>query len=166
MDSPHDELALYERAIEGLELCIGELHDQAVRVADEYMKFVDSVEAKSTGWESRSALQLSCTKKGNHLDLKWTGIKWFGPRNARTSLRMKIQRNAETLAYTQDKLKLYAKEWEISSVLAAEEKLQVIRRKGKHIVKAIISVRNAIKMAKARGGSLPEESDETSVQDD
>ena len=45
-----DELALYEDAIQGLERCIAVLYGQAVIEAEEYMKFVDGVEAKATGW--------------------------------------------------------------------------------------------------------------------
>ena len=59
-----DELALYEDAIQGLERCIEVLYGQAMVAADEYMSFVDRVEAKATGWESRSTLQLSCTRMG------------------------------------------------------------------------------------------------------
>ena len=35
-----------------------DLYDQAVIAADDYMAFVDREEARATGWESRSALQL------------------------------------------------------------------------------------------------------------
>ena len=139
---------MYGKAIEHLESCLGHLHDQAALLADDYMAFVDHVAAKSTGWEYRSALQLSCTRKGNHLDLKWTGVKWYGPKNARTSVRIAIKRNAE-LAYTPEKLKVYAKSWEIDKVIETEKQLHIIRRKAKHLVKAIISVRNAMRVSKA-----------------
>lgn len=147
--------------MEALELCIGELYGQAVAVQDDYMSFVDGVEANAKGWQSRSTLQLSCTKKGNHLDLKWTGVKWYGKQSARTSIRISIPKNATTLGYTEDKLKVFAKEWEIAEVMKAEQKLQVIRRQARHVVKAIISVRNAIKVAKANPGEAPLPDDET-----
>ena len=148
MDSPACEQMMYATAIQHLESCLGHLHDQAALLADDYMAFVDHVEGKSTGWESRSALQLSCTRKGNHLDLKWTGVKWYGPKNARTSVRIAIKRNAE-LAYTSEKLKVYAKSWEIDKVIETEKQLHIIRRKAKHLVKAIMSVRNAMRVSKA-----------------
>ena len=147
-----DELALYEDAIQGLERCIAVLYGQAVIEAEEYMKFVDGVEAKATGWESRSTLQLSCTRKGNHLDLKWTGIRWFGLKNNRQFIRVRIAINEETMTYARDRLKTFAKEWEIDEVVKTEKKLQSIRRKSKHIVKAIVNTRNAIRVLKAQKG--------------
>ncbi|RYE40860.1 MAG: hypothetical protein EOP24_39210 [Hyphomicrobiales bacterium] len=144
-----NEAELYESAKDALEECIGELYHQAVEVSDAYLAFVDGVEKKAKGWQERSSLQLSCTRKGNHLDLRWTGLKWFGKTSERSSLRITIARNTATQGYTFDKLKVFAKEWEIDEVMKAEEKLQVIRRKSQHLVKAIISVRNAIKVLKA-----------------
>ena len=155
-----DELALYEDAIQGLERCIAVLYGQAVIEAEEYMKFVDGVEAKATGWESRSTLQLSCTRKGNHLDLKWTGIRWFGQKNNRQSIRVRIAINEESMTYAKDRLNTFAKEWEIDEVMKTEKKLQSIRRKSKHIVKAIINTRNAIRVLKAQKGDEVESEEE------
>lgn len=156
-----NDVNLYQASIEALETCIGELYDQAADVSGAYLKFVDHVEANAKGWQSRSTLQLSCTRKGNHLDLKWTGVKWYGKQSARTSIRVSIPKNTTTMAYTEDKLKVFAKEWEIEEVMKAEQKLQVIRRKSRHIVKAIISVRNAIRVAKANSETdMPEDEDQ------
>ena len=155
-----DELALYEDAIQGLERCIAVLYGQAVIEAEEYMKFVDGVEAKATGWESRSTLQLSCTRKGNHLDLKWTGIRWFGQKNNRQSIRVRIAINEESMTYAKDRLNTFAKEWEIDEVMKTEKKLQSIRRKAKHIVKAIVNTRNAIRVLKAQKGDEVEAEEE------
>ena len=158
---PMSEQSLYDAPIAALEQCISDLYDQAHEVSDSYMSFVDGVEGSAKGWQSRSTLQLSCTRKGNHLDLKWTGVRWFGKQSARTSIRVHIAKNATTLGYTEDKLKVFAKEWEIAEVMKAEQKLQVIRRQARHIVKAIISVRNAIKVAKANPGDSTLADDET-----
>ena len=155
-----DELVLYEDAIQGLERCIEVLYGQAMVAADEYMSFVDRVEAKATGWESRSTLQLSCTRKGNHLDLKWTGIRWFGQKNNRQSIRVRIAINEESMTYAKDRLNTFAKEWEIDEVMKTEKKLQSIRRKSKHIVKAIINTRNAIRVLKAQKGNEVEAEEE------
>ena len=155
-----DELALYEDAIQGLERCIEVLYGQAMVAADEYMSFVDRVEAKATGWESRSTLQLSCTRKGNHLDLKWTGIRWFGQKNNRQSIRVRIAINEESMTYAKDRLNTFAKEWEIDEVMKTEKKLRSIRRKAKHIVKAIINTRNAIRVLKAQKGDEIEAEEE------
>ena len=159
-----DELALYEDAIQGLERCIEVLYGQAMVAADEYMSFVDRVEAKATGWESRSTLQLSCTRKGNHLDLKWTGIRWFGQKNNRQSIRVRIAINEESMTYAKDRLNTFAKEWEIDKVMETEAKLHVIRRKAKHIVKSMMYVRNAVKVYKAAGGDGSDSSEEEAVE--
>ena len=126
-----DELALYEDAIQGLERCIAVLYGQAVIAAEEYMKFVDGVEAKATGWESRSTLQLSCTRKGNHLDLKWTGIRWFGQKNNRQSIRVRIAINEESMTYAKDRLNTFAREWEIDEVMKTEKKASIHQTKVK-----------------------------------
>ena len=137
-----------------------DLYDQAVIAADDYMAFVDREEARATGWESRSALQLSCVRRGNHLDLKWTGVRWYGPKNNRKMVRVRITTVGETMSYSKDKLSLFAKEWEIDEVMKTEKKLQSIRRKAKHIVKAIINTRNAIRVLKAQKGDEIEAEEE------
>ena len=129
-----------------------ELYDQAVIAAEDYMTFVDRQEAKATGWESRSTLQLSCVRRGNHLDLKWTGVRWYGSKNNRKMVRVRITTVGDTMSYSKDKLTPFAKEWEIDKVMETEAKLHVIRRKAKHIVKSMMYVRNAVKVYKATGG--------------
>ena len=54
----------------------------------------------------------------------------------------------------------FAKEWEIDEVMKTEKKLQSIRRKAKHIVKAIINTRNAIRVLKAQKGDEVEAEEE------
>ena len=61
-------------AIQAVERCIEELYNQAAEITDDYLSFVDGVEAKSKGRKNRSNLQLSCIKKGNHSDIRWVGI--------------------------------------------------------------------------------------------
>jgi hypothetical protein len=160
MNLPRTEPERYEDAMTALEACIMDLYDQAVIAADDYMAFVDREEARATGWESRSALQLSCVRRGNHLDLKWTGVRWYGPKNNRKMVRVRITTVGETMSYSKDKLSLFAKEWEIDKVMETEAKLHVIRRKAKHIVKSMMYVRNAVKVYKATGGDGGDASEE------
>lgn len=77
-----------------------ELYDQAVIAAEDYMTFVDRQEAKATGWESRSTLRLSCVRRGNHLDLKWTGVRWYGSKNNRKMVRVRITTVGDTMSYS------------------------------------------------------------------
>ena len=53
----------------------------------------------------------------------------------------------------------FAKEWEIDEVMKTEKKLQSMR-KAKHIVKAIINTRNAIRVLKAQKGDEIEAEEE------
>lgn len=151
MNLPPDELSAYEVAMEALENCITSLHHQAATLADDYLRHVDAMEAKNKGWESRSNLQLSCARKGNHLDLKCTGVKWYGPKGSRHSLHIAISKSKDTLGYSEDKLKPYAKEWELELVMETAAKLQLIRRKATHTVKSIVSLRHAIRLVKTKG---------------
>ena len=75
-----------------------------------------------------------------------------GPKNNRQFIRVRIAINEETMTYARDRLKTFAKEWEIDEVVMTEKKLQSIRRKSKHIVKAIVNTRNAIRVLKAQKG--------------
>ena len=160
MKLPRTEAERYEDAMTALEACIMELYDQAVVTAEDYMTFVDRQEAKATGWESRSTLQLSCVRRGNHLDLKWTGVRWYGSKNNRKMVRVRITTVGDTMSYSKDKLTPFAKEWEIDKVMETEAKLHVIRRKAKHIVKSMMYVRNAVKVYKATGGDGGDASEE------
>ena len=94
------------------------------------------------------------------MDLKWTGIRWFGQKNNRQSIRVRIAINEESMTYAKDRLNTFAKEWEIDEVMKTEKKLRSIRRKAKHIVKAIINTRNAIRVLKAQKGDEVEAEEE------
>lgn len=148
MEQPSSDESVYALAMDAIEACSRTLFDDAVRIQDDYLSFVDGVEAKAKGWESRSNLQLSCTKKGNSLDLKWTGIKWYGPKANRVSMRVPIKKNSDGFSYGTDKLKVYAKDWELDKVVETEKKLQVVRRKAKHLVNAAASIRNVMRFPK------------------
>lgn len=136
-------MQIYEDGIAALVKCIDELHNEAETFAAKYWDFVNFYEKKTSGWESRSALQLSCFRRGNHLEIKWTGVKWYGSKAKRTSLRIAIAKNSETFSYHESKLKVHAKEWEIEMVKETELKLQSIRRQAHHVVRAIMSIRSA-----------------------
>ena len=127
------------------------LFDQALRVHDEYLAFVASHEKTRSEVPGSSGVQLSCTRKGNHLDLKWTGVKWYGPKGKRVSKWIVIAKNKEKNSYSIEKIRPFAQEWEVDKILETEEKLTRIRRKAAHLVKGITAVRNAIRVAAADG---------------
>ena len=55
----------HDKGIESLEEIVSDLYDEAMRIADHYWDAVTAHEHRSTGYESRSALELSCVKRGN-----------------------------------------------------------------------------------------------------
>jgi len=142
------------------------LHDQALRASDAYLSFVDHMERKSDTVDKHSNIQLSVTRKGNHLEIKWTGIKWYGPRGKRVSKWIPIQKNKEKQSYSLDKLKPHTQEWELDMVLMTEEKMTRIRRKASHLVKGIMGIRNAMRVSKADGDAAVDIEDDDTPKDD
>ena len=131
----------YDKAIDGLAACIAALFDQAMLVAEDYWNFVNKMEGRQTGRDSKSSLQLSCQLKGNHIEAKWSGIKWYGQKASRYSLRVPIPKSKTTSSYAKNKLKEFAKEWEWDKVCEAEEKLTAIRRQQHHVKCCVHRVR-------------------------
>ena len=136
-------MQVYEDGNAALEKCIDELHHKAMIVADAYWDFVNAKEKTTSGWESKSSLQLSCYRRGNHIEIKWSGIKWYGAKTARRNIRVPIQKNKDTMIHPDAKLKPFAKDWEFDMVKETELKMQTIRRQAHHVVRAIMSIRNA-----------------------
>jgi hypothetical protein len=156
----------YEAAMTAMESCITMLHDQALKVSDAYMAFVDEMERKNQGWDKRSSIQLSVSRKGNHLELRWTGVKWYGPKGKRVSKWVPIPKNKEKQAYSLDKLKVHAQDWEIDTIMETEEKMTRIRRKASHLVKGIMGIRNAMRVSKADGDAAVDIEDGDTSKDD
>lgn len=153
MNQPVTELEHYQAAIESMEACICFLYDQALRVSDAYLAEIANLDSLNKAGDRKMGLgiQLSCTRKGNHLDLKWTGVKWYGPKANRTSKWIAITKSKEKQSFSIERLKPYAQEWQIEIIKETEEKLTRIRRKAAHIVAGITNTRNAIRVAKADG---------------
>lgn len=167
MDLPTTEAEHYAAATEALERCITMLHDQSVRVSDAYLAFIALHEAdKKAARQTGSGIQLSVLRKGNHIEIKWTGIKWYGPKNNRFSKWIPITKSAEKQQYSREKLRLHAQEWEIDMVMETEEKMARIRRKAAHVVKGILAIRHAMKVQKADGDAAVDSEEEDSEPQD
>lgn len=147
-----------ERLLEALEQSVGELHREAVGIVSDHWNAVTAVERGTTGWESKSRLLLASHRKGNHIQLKWIGVKWYGTGGKRSSTKVAIRRTGKHLAYSEATLRQWARDWEIDLVLATEAKLSLIRRQASHLAKAGISIRAA--NALAVGDPVPVETDE------
>ena len=82
------------------------------------------------------------------------GIRWYGPANKRVRVRSTIERDKVSFSYKESQLKLYAKEWELNLVKETELIMQSIRRQNHHLVRAIMSIRNAKQVRRAADGKL------------
>lgn len=138
----------YDEALAALVRCIDELHEVGMAAATAYWDFVRREEARRPGYENRTSLELSCYRRGNHIEIKWSHIKWFGKTGSRTKVRTPLRRGTETFAYHENTLKAHAKEWEWEMVKETEQKMAIIRQSARHVVRAIISMRSAGKVDK------------------
>lgn len=132
-----------DKGIEAIEQIICELYDEAMRIQDHYIDTVSEHERRATGFESRSALELSCAKRGNNIQIVWKGIKWYGSKANRTRTRVAIPRDSKNLIYTDAELKKHAKDWEWPIVQETELQMQSIRRQAHHLVRSVMSIRSA-----------------------
>lgn len=133
----------FEQSIATIEADIQSLHDEAMRAADAYWDFVNDQEKKMAGTDRRSELELSCTRRGNNIQIMWKQVRWFGPANKRVRKRMTIASDKDNFHYKDAVLKDIAKEWEWELVKETELIMQSIRRQNNHLVRAIMSIRNA-----------------------
>lgn len=132
-----------ERLMGVLEECLHDLHRQAAAIVDEHWAQVLKHERGAKSWEDKSRLQLASHRKGNHIQLKWIGIRWFGVGSNRKSVKVSIKRTGRDLSYSKAALNQWAREWEIDIVMETEAKLTSIRRQAAHYVKAITAARFA-----------------------
>ena len=144
----------FDNCIVVIEEQIDALFNEAMKAADTYWDAVTAHEKQATGPEKRSNLELSCTKRGNNIQVLWKGIRWYGPPNKRTRVRLTIARDKTTFTYADGSLKDYAKEWEWPLVKETEMTMQSIRRQNHHLVRAIMSIRNAKQVRRAADGKL------------
>jgi hypothetical protein len=146
----------YMAARDALEDRMEALHDRAYEIVMKHWEAVKSYERQSPGWENRSILQLRCDKKGNSIRIDWCGLKWYGSKKLdnRKMIRITITKPPGSHGYHLPKLYAHAKEWEKPLIKGTEEKLGAIRREASHVIKAIIAVRYAAKVASSDAASL------------
>ena len=153
MSNEPSETSSHDEAIAILERRIDALHDRAYKIVEWHWNYVRDMERRLPGWENKSSLQVRCTKEGNSIRLDWCGIKWYGSKakGNRKPVRTYIGKPKAAFGYTLSKLKAMARDWEADKVQETENSLADVRREASHLVKAIISVRNA-KLALKRVG--------------
>lgn len=130
-----------------LSLAVDELYDRAYKIADAHWSFVNAMGQQRTGWQARSDLQLTCSKRNNALIIHWTHIEWVGTASKRFMKRNTIKRNADG-SYPLKTLKKVARDWEFEMVVETDRKLQEIRRVAGHINKCLLNIRNTEQLIK------------------
>ena len=155
MGNAATESSGHDEAIAILEGRINALHARAYKIVEWHWNYVRDMEGRLPGWENKSSLQVRCTKQGNSIRLDWCGIKWYGSKakGNRQWVRTHIGKPKGAYGYTLSKLKAMARCWEADKVEETETSLTDIRREASHLVKAIISIRNA------RSGAAGQEGD-------
>lgn len=120
-----------------------DLHVTAAAVVDDHWQQIKSMEKQTQSWSDKSTLVLAAHRKGNHLQIKWIGTKWYGVKDARRQVKISIPRAKSELTYTMAKLKPWTKEWETPIVEETERKLTSIRKQAHFVVRSIMAIRNA-----------------------
>lgn len=128
-----------EIAIKSLEAQLDELFDYAENVVEEHWQKVREKENERPGWQNRSDLSLRVRRKGNALMLEWRKIKWVGSKakGNRQAIAEYLRRPKEGYGYSMNVLGRLAKDWEKPLVEKTEAKLTEIRRRWRHITKAM-----------------------------
>jgi len=127
------------KAIEHLQVALDELEARAKDVADRYWNGVYEKEKQHPGWENRSDLSLRVRRKGNALMAEWRNIRWVGSKakGNRRAIADYIKRPDGEYGYNVAKLRNLAKDWEKPLVEKTEAEMKEVRRRWRHITKAI-----------------------------
>ncbi|AVO43572.1 conjugative transfer protein MobI(A/C) [Simplicispira suum] len=129
--------------MDALEACMHDLHVTAAAVVDDHWQQIKDMEKQTQSWSDKSTLVLAAYRKGNHLQLKWIGTKWYGVKDARRQVKISIPRAKSELTYTMAKLRPWTKEWEAPIVEETERKITSIRKEAHFVVRSIMAIRNA-----------------------
>lgn len=153
--------------VERIEDWLKDLHNEAFTTADAHWKLVRENVSKLPGWENKSRLQLRVLKKGNMIRADWTEVAWVGSkaRGNRKLVRKYIPMKGEYGYRIKDLLAL-ARDWEKPLVEDTEAKLAEIRRKARHINKALLLIRHAtgkMRAKRKKGEQAEEKSQEEST---
>lgn len=132
----------YEQAEAALEACLYKVQKEAALLVDAHWEAIKAQEQHATSWSDKSILQLSSFRKGNHIQIKWVSISWFGRGASRRQVMENIQKKSE-FGYTPASLKKFAKEWEWPLVEETERKMTLLRKQAHFLVKSKMALRNA-----------------------
>lgn len=146
---PHKTFA---DALDALEGCLNTLHAKIVRIAEGHYAQVEALEKGVTEWKDKGILRLGTHRKGNHIQVKWYTIKWFGKGPARREVKASIRKSAKEDTFSMAHLKENAKEWEWPIVEKTELEMALLRKQASFVVKAMTSLRYATMAANKYDG--------------
>lgn len=138
---------MHEPVFAALETCLNDLHKQAAAAVDEHWEQLIKAEKQTKTWDDKSHLQVASYRQGNHIQMKWIGIKWTGNKGSRRQVKNNITRSGDDMSYSEAKLAKWAKEWELPIVLETEKKLTSIRKQAHYVVRSLMAIRNAASLA-------------------
>lgn len=133
----------HESAKESLVGYLDTIHGQMEALVTAHLAACDQLETQKTDWKDRSILRLGMHKSGNHLQVKWFTIKWYGKGTARKSVKGSIRKSPNEDTYSMAQLREKAQEWEWPLVEATEIRLGILRRQASFVAKALTSLRYA-----------------------
>src|SRR5450830_479202 len=99
-------------ADEAMEAVLHNIHTQALLIVDAHWTAVTNMEKSVTEWKDKSTLQLSCHRKGNHIQMKWIYVTWVGRGGSRRQMKTNIPKSADEFRYTTASLTKHTREWE------------------------------------------------------
>ena len=156
-NGPHET---FKEAMEALEGSLNTLHAKIVRVAERHYALVEAQEKSVTEWKDKGVLRLGTHRKGNHVQVKWYTIKWFGKGAARREVKASIRKSAKEDTFSMAHLKENAKEWEWPIVEKTELEMALLRKQASFVVKAMTSLRYASMAARKYDDLYSEPGDE------
>lgn len=135
------------QTMKAMENYLETIFDLVFQIVDTHWELIRAMERRKPGWSEKSELQLRCTRKGNSIIISWTRVRWYGSTQKGSRIRKfeHISKPAGSHGYTLSKLLGFAKDWEKPLVQETEERLAVIRHELSLVVKALTSLRYAIR---------------------
>lgn len=131
----------HESAKEGLVGSLDAIHGQMEALVTAHLAACDQLETQKTDWKDRSILRLGMHKSGNHLQVKWFTIKWYGKGTARKSVKGSIRKSPNEDTCSMAKLREKAQNGNGHWLNRLRYGSGILRRQASFVAKALTSLR-------------------------